>query len=352
MREIVLGKKAKELHIPISFYSAEDAKDKLELAANTLGAIGAKIITLEIFAPKSFEAAIADFTRGSEYPINWIYPLEQASKPLLAGAHITALSGIEPKFAKAGDSTRAVCYSDENISYCRTFGITSDIPNSDPYAHTIGNLHKLEKALSLFGFNYRDIVRTWFYNDDILSWYAPFNTARTDFYSERGIFGLLPASTGIGAPNPSGQRIISGAIAIKGAGPWTAEEVDSPLQCGAPKYGSSFSRAVEIRTPYSKRVMVSGTASIEAGGKTAHVGDIDRQIRLTLEVIEAILKSRGMNLSDTVRSVVYCLRPEYYENFTEWAKKNGTFPHCPSNSIVCRDDLLFEIELEAAVNTL
>ena len=94
--------------------------------------------------------------------------------------------------------------------------------------------------------------------------------------------------------------------------------------------------------------MVSGTASIEPGGKTAFVGDIEKQVDLTMRVISAILESRGMGLSDTVRSVAYCLRPEYYEVFKKWmARAKLDIPHCPSYSIVCRGDLLFEVELEA-----
>ena len=52
----------------------------------------------------------------------------------------------------------------------------------------------------------------------------------------------------------------------------------SPLQCPALEYGSSFSRAAELRTPGWRRVVVSGTASILPGShEVAHVGDVDAQ---------------------------------------------------------------------------
>ena len=58
-----------------------------------------------------------------------------------------------------------------------------------------------------------------------------------------------------------------------------------------------------------------------------------------------------MGFSDTVRAVVYCQRPEFYGEFKKWCAESGAeIPHCPSFSTVCRGDLLFEVELDAARN--
>ncbi len=353
MRKIQISKEVEELHFPIIFNSAETAENEFNKVLESLKKENASVICLEVFSGKYAKSSVDKFIKSANtpLPVNWIYPLDEISTPILAGAHITALKGTKPEFKATQDGAVGVFYSTESADYCRTFGITSSLPNEDAYNHTLGNLKELEKTLGLFDFKYTDIARTWFYNDNILAWYDPFNKARTEFYTEQKIFeGLLPASTGIGSPNPKSKKITSGAIALK---PRTVKvfEVESPMQCGAPKYGSSFSRAVEIETETSRRIMISGTASIESGGKTAHLGDIDAQIDLTMRVIREILRSRGMDYSDTVRSVVYCLKPEYYLNFKKWQEKSGiTFPHCPSYSIVCRDDLLFEVELDAVVN--
>ena len=93
--------------------------------------------------------------------------------------------------------------------------------------------------------------------------------------------------------------------------------------------------------------MVSGTASIAYKGESAHVDDIEKQTELTMQVIEKILKSRGMDFNDVTRAVVYCLVPTYYETFKKWAKNNVEFIHVPSYAIVCRHDLLIEVELDA-----
>ena len=348
MKEIILNNDVREIHIPLIFSNSQEAQDAFANAKTVLEKAGATIVSLEVSAGSFADSAVENFTIGAEYPINRILPLDEVAEPILAGAHITAVVGTTPKFASTPEGDRAVMYSDGAFEYCRTFGVVSMIDNDKPFEHTLDNLNRLENALKLFGFTYNDIARTWFYNEDILSWYDDFNRARTQFYKERKIFdGLLPASTGIGAPNKAGQRMISGAIALKKIGDGKVYEIESPLQCGAPNYGSSFSRAIEIDTPASKRIMVSGTASIEPEGATVHIDDIERQVDLTMRVIEAILLSRGMNFDNTIRAVIYCLRPEYYNVFQKWMAKNTSIASFPSYSIVCRGDLLFEVELES-----
>ena len=127
------------------------------------------------------------------------------------------------------------------------------------------------------------------------------------------------------------------------------EEVRSPLQCSAEDYKSSFSRAVEVALPDHRTIYVSGTASIAPGGESVHIGDTEKQIALTMEVVEAILQSRNMSYADTVRGIAY------FKDITDSALlakycKEKNLPELPfafSHSDVCRDDLLFEIELDA-----
>jgi enamine deaminase RidA (YjgF/YER057c/UK114 family) len=98
-----------------------------------------------------------------------------------------------------------------------------------------------------------------------------------------------------------------------------------------------------------RRLLVSGTASIEPGGKTVWQGDIAKQIDLTMEVVEAILRSRGMGFADITRANAYCKRPEYLPYFRAWQQAHGAvaMPALPIHCDICRDDLLFEIEVDA-----
>jgi len=349
-KELKLNKNLFELHISLKFSDKKSAQKEFDYAQKILKESTASVLCVEIFSGKFVSEIFEDWKKSinQEFPVNWILPLDESKKPVLAGVHITALRGSAPEVIKNKDSL-SVKYSDGFFNYLRTFGVVETI-NSTSYARTYANLEDLEGVMKNCGYKYTDVVRTWFYNHDILSWYDDFNKARTLFYQERKVFdGLLPASTGIGAPNKMGSLIMSGALALQkvSAEPCFVQELESPLQCGAPKYGSSFSRAIEIDTPFGKRIMVSGTASIAQGGKSAHIDDIEKQTELTMNVIGEILKSRGMTFENTTRAIVYCLKPEYYAVFEKWAEKNLSIPHCPAYSIVCRDDLLIEVELDA-----
>jgi enamine deaminase RidA (YjgF/YER057c/UK114 family) len=121
--------------------------------------------------------------------------------------------------------------------------------------------------------------------------------------------------------------------------------VDSPLQCTALEYGSSFARAVEIGTPEYRTVLVSGTASIEPGGDTAFVDDVEKQIQLTMDVVAGILKSRDMDWCDATRAVMYLKKPEYLEIWKAWLKNNNleNLPLINIEADVCRGDLLVEL---------
>lgn len=210
---------------------------------------------------------------------------------------------------------------------------------------------RMEQALALAGMDFSHVVRTWLFLDEIHAWYADFNAVRTGFFTERGVFdGLVPASTGIGAPNPHGWAIMTGLLAVK---PKTdavrAQAVPSPLQCPALQYGSSFSRAVEVQMADHRRLLISGTASINAEGKTVHLGDVAAQVAQTMDVLQAILDSRGMAWSDVTRATAYVLDPADAPVFAHHLAAHDLtdLPVITAHSAICREDLLFELELDA-----
>jgi enamine deaminase RidA (YjgF/YER057c/UK114 family) len=125
--------------------------------------------------------------------------------------------------------------------------------------------------------------------------------------------------------------------------------VDSPLQNPALDYKSSFSRAVELDFPTHRNLLISGTASIDPDGKTVHLDDPEKQIRLTMEVIKAILDSRDMGWNDLFRGIAYFKDMDYLPIYRRIANELGIprFPLAVSHADVCRDDLLFEIEVDA-----
>ena len=68
-----------------------------------------------------------------------------------------------------------------------------------------------------------------------------------------------------------------------------------------------------------------------------------------MEVIGAILQSRGMDFRSVTRATAYCRKAEYKAYFDAWlvARDLQQMPVVHTHSVVCRDDLLFELELDA-----
>lgn len=220
-----------------------------------------------------------------------------------------------------------------------------------PAEQTRHTLEDLQTILASAGFELADTVRTWFFLENILSWYDDFNQARTKIYSGMKFrTGSLPASTGVGAKNPAGTALALAALAFRPLEKnSSAEEVASPLQCPAPAYGSSFSRAMELASPAGRRLHISGTASIAPGGKTLWVDDVRRQVALTMDVVEEILRLRGLTFADLTRATAYFRHSKDVGIFAEWLTANRLteMPVVSTQCDVCRDDLLFELEAEA-----
>jgi enamine deaminase RidA (YjgF/YER057c/UK114 family) len=284
-----------------------------------------------------------------DWPVTWVEG-EACGSPAVAGLQMHAFTGQVERIELDGRVAASV-FTDGGARQCVVGGLMPERTSLSRSAQTRRTLEQLQAALAKAGFDLGDVVRTWFYLEDILSWYDDFNPVRTKLYS--GVkfrTGSLPASTGVGARNPAGAALAVAAWAFqpleKNA---YAEEVASPLQCPAPAYGSSFSRAMEISTNGGRRLSISGTASIAPGGKTMWVGDVRRQVALTMDVVEAILRSRRFGWGDLSRGTAYFRRPADAPVLGEWLAAHGltNLPVVPAHCDVCRDDLLFELEAEA-----
>lgn len=262
-----------------------------------------------------------------------------------------ALSGLHPQPIHFNGRDMGFIYEDENARYCRLRGVIPQNLNASRTEQTRSAFETMDAALKLNGFKFTDTVRTWIYLDNLLEWYDEFNVVRTQYFNETGIFDhRVPASTGIGAGNQFGAAIMMDVLAVQPKnGSLTIQEIPSPLQNPALDYKSSFARAVEMKYPLHKNVLISGTASIDPNGATMHLDDPEKQIRLTMEVIYAILASRGMGWEDLFRGIAYfkdmsCL-PIYDRIASEL--EIPSFPLAISHADVCRHDLLFEIEVDA-----
>ena len=343
----------REHFVTVTPQGHESPESLLRRSVEAVGELGAEIISVEglgmsVDDRKSIEGLIGALN-GRDLPLAWV---ESARSDNLYGVHVWAVSGVSVQPLYFNGRRAGTMFEDKYARYGRLVGLLPTDVSADRADQTRGVFAQMDVLLQNSGMSFSDVFRTWFYNDRILDWYSPFNGIRDQFFEEKKVYeGLLPASTGVGGRNLPGAALLSGLLAMRGNGPDVKVfEVPSPLQSPAPEYGSSFSRAVELQSPDLRRLYVSGTASIDGHGKTVFIGDPAGQVRLTMEVVAAILHSREMDWGDITRSLVYFKRAENAPLFRAYCEETGVppFPAIVVENDICRDDLLFEIEVDAA----
>ena len=285
-----------------------------------------------------------------EWPVTWVEGSAHGEHPI-AGAQAFAFSAGRVNPVTLHGRVVGSVFEEGGIRHCLVGGLGPDsrvVSRPDQFRQTLDNL---EAALEQAGFALGDVVRTWFYLDHLLSWYGAFNEVRSGAYARVPFrSGSLPASTGISARNPAGTALVAAARALQPLHPAArVAEVSSPLQCSARAYGSSFSRAMEIASLHGRRLLISGTASIAPGGRTLWAGNLSRQMERTMEVVGAILASRGFGFSDITRATAYFKRRADIPALAAWCAGRGlsTLPAIAAECGICRDDLLFELEADA-----
>ncbi len=316
---------------------------------------GATIVCMDVFGiPNGKRADVRllhqEWGGAWDWPVTWL--VEGASGGIaLTGVQVHALTGTLVRRIRLDGRTVGSVYDDGHARHCHLGDLWPADRKLSRSQQARATFDLMETALAQADMKFSHVVRTWFYLDRLLEWYGEFNQVRNQFFRERTVFdGLVPASTGISGGNAAGAAIIADAYAIAPHDPRVrAQAVPSPLQCPALEYGSSFSRAVEVDLVDHRALYISGTASIEPGGRTAHVGDIRAQIELTMQVAGAILESRQMNWRDTTRAVAYIKHAAAAPAWRDWLAAHDLcdLPVVTTENDICRDDLLFEIELDA-----
>jgi enamine deaminase RidA (YjgF/YER057c/UK114 family) len=206
--------------------------------------------------------------------------------------------------------------------------------------------------------SFADVRRTWFYLDDILSWYDDFNRARNDVFKSFGLLNgspesVIPASTGIRGSNARGHRCTFDLLATRPleGRELSVERLRNPLQNEAPDYGSAFSRGLSVATDRCRYFLVSGTASIDEQGNTVHAGDFDSQAKRTIDNIESLLASGGAVFDDICQASAFIKFPEDVERMHRILQQRGleSLPLVCTIEDICRDDLLVELDATAVI---
>jgi len=344
-----------EFHLTITPGPSESPAGMVRRLAEVINPLEVTVVRQIAFgsvdASKPTLAALRQAFDSLDLPLTWVEG-RGCDGSALSGIQLHAISGADVQAVRFGAQTSARIWRDATATHCVLSGLGPTNPKAPTTGQAQETLLQLQSCLARADMTMKNVARTWFFLDDILNWYGEFNRVRNRFFEQSELRpGSVPASTGVRGRNPAGTVLTAAAWAVKPHQDSAnmVHFVPSPRQCAATSYGSAFSRAVEINSGSYRRLLVSGTASIESGGMTVHVGDVRKQIELTMQVVGAILESRGLGFEDVSRATAYFKSGADLPVFQSWLTEKDllNLPVINTCCEICRDDLLFEIEVDA-----
>ena len=196
---------------------------------------------------------------------------------------------------------------------------------------------------------FTDVVRAWIHLGEMERDYPSLNKARREFFKSRGI-DPVPASTGIGGNPVSDSHDLSlGIYAVKATNAPQRTVMTSPTLNEAGEYGADFVRGMKMEEANKIALHVSGTASIDEEGRTAHIGDFEAQVDRMLVNVSALLERQAASIADIVSAITYLKHPADAVRFREKLHEAGFegFPNVMVVAEVYRPDLLCETEVLA-----
>jgi enamine deaminase RidA (YjgF/YER057c/UK114 family) len=350
--QIIQRRDYREIHFQIIPLPDETPRKFSERIGQTVSQYDSKIIRATFFGKLTEEESLMNSIGEIlplDFPYTWIEG-DNCTASFINGVYVFSLSGLD--ITRLSEKGRVIgsFFSTKEAEFCFLGGLYSN-PDLSASQQTSELLKSAENILNQVDLSFQNTVRTWFYLDEILDWYDEFNLSRTSFFSKHDVFNkLVPASTGISGKNNYRAKVSLELTAIKSKNKnFSIEKVISPLQCPAENYGSSFSRAAKYSDNEFVNLTVSGTASINKAGESMYKDDLRKQIDLSFRVVTAILESQDFKLSDIIRFYVYFNDKSFIKVFNDYINNNVhlNFAYICSENRICRDGLLFEIELDA-----
>jgi enamine deaminase RidA (YjgF/YER057c/UK114 family) len=125
----------------------------------------------------------------------------------------------------------------------------------------------------------------------------------------------------------------------------------SPTLNEAVEYGADFVRGMKLVETNKIALLISGTASIDEHGRTAHPGDFDAQADRMLVNIAALLARQAAGFIDVASAITYLKHPADAARLRSKLRAAGFegFPHALVVAPICRPDLLCETEAVAVL---
>jgi len=195
-----------------------------------------------------------------------------------------------------------------------------------------------------------NLVRTWIFVRDVDNHYAGMVEARKEFFHSQGLCGdsRFVASTGIeGRGDVTGSLVTMDSLSLGNIDEEQISKINAPDHLPPTMlYGVTFERGLKVRFGGRSHLMISGTASIDADGKVAHEGDIEKQALRTIDNVEALLRGQGANLSDMAYVLCYMRNHKDFDCVQEIleSRLSKNIPIIAVEAAVCRPAWLFEME--------
>jgi hypothetical protein len=300
-------------------------------------------------------------------------------KPFKAAVEATFIpSGSGKVTGKSFNSLSYIVLESDKRKEVWAGGVSSYNSENDTREAANKAFNLMIEILNNEGMTPDNLVRQWNYIGNILSVkdglqnYQIFNEVRYDYYSRfRKIHGF-PAATGVGMKHGG---VILDFCAVSSDISLKITPVENPNQVNAYSYGQQvlkgsvdkgkdtkhppqFERALLLVDEQEAKLHISGTASIR-GQETIGINNTGEQTKVTIENIRKLSDAHRLNrfFPDTgMNLTLYSLIRVYIKSQNDFGivKKicREEFPGVSSVFVeadICRDDLLMEIEAEAAL---
>lgn len=350
--------------------ATEVAENICEATASALDSRGMRILNERVFGTLDF---YQNYTRIREKyrnsardPFSYIQGTPVHGQGL-SGIQIHAVKPVSddnPHILYDGERSCGSVWKRKDTTYVHVAGIhgLQEKPHKRIGGEQAASMFEaMKRLLASQSIDFRNVVRTWIYLDDILEWYDAFNAVRTERFRSFGLIpgtagessgcpAYLPASTGIGGRNPFGAFCCGDVLAVTGN--IEVSILPGMLQPSAFSYGSAFSRGICIEEKEYRQIFISGTAAIDTKGHSLYPGDAEAQIMKTLEVVEALIGEKGAKFKDIRAATVYLKRAGDWNVYEKVAGRFGLtgVPAVFAVADICRDELLFEMDALAFVD--
>ena len=283
--------------------------------------------------------------------VSWI--CQPAVPPVKAALWAYHVHDPGSKLKKAQEGTSLILKRGE-LSHHWTTGLTC-LTESTHYDQTLGIFRNYQAFLRSRDMTLADnVIRTWFFIQNIDAYYKGLVAARKEFFAEHGLTPATHfiASTGIeGSYVDIAARVTMDAYSISGVRSEQIKFLAALDHLSPPHiYGVTFERGTSVSYRDREHIFISGTASIDGQGNILYPGNVKRQLDRTLENVEALLKQGGAGFNDLCVLIVYVRDLSDFDDVRRQLRDRfGDMPIEVVVAPVCRPGWLIEVEGQAIV---